>query len=146
MTKQDYGTPPPRWLLRTFTAINVFLYQISGGRIGNKLAGMDICLITMKGAKSGKQRKIPLMYIPYKQGLILVASQGGAPKHPTWYYNLTMNPTITAEVHGLKMRLNARQAGEDELLEVWPICVAHYPDYDLYRKRTTRQIPVFICE
>lgn len=112
----------------------------------NKLMGADICMITMKGARSGKTRTIPLMYIPYKEGLVLVASQGGAPANPTWYYNLVANPDITVEVHGKTLSLHARVANSEEKQEVWPICVEHYPDYDDYRHRTSRDIPVFICE
>jgi deazaflavin-dependent oxidoreductase (nitroreductase family) len=128
------------------TAINVFVYRLSGGRMMNKLMGADICMITMKGAKSGKARTIPLMYIPYKDGLLLVASQGGAETHPTWYYNLIANPNIKAEVHGNTLSLHARQASNEEKAQVWPICVEHYPDYENYRHRTSRDIPVFICE
>jgi deazaflavin-dependent oxidoreductase (nitroreductase family) len=146
MTEKNYGSPPPRWILRTMTAINVFVYKLSGGKMMNKLMGADICMITMKGARSGKTRAIPLMYIPYKEGLVLVASQGGAPANPTWYYNLVANPDITVEVHGKTLSLHARVANSEEKQEVWPICVEHYPDYDDYRHRTSRDIPVFICE
>lgn len=146
MTEKDYGSPPPRWLLRAMTAINVFVYRLSGGKMMNRFTGRDICLITMKGAKSGKVRRIPLMYIPYKEGLLLVASQGGAPTNPTWYYNLTANPDITVEVPGKTLSLKARLASSEEKQEVWPICVEHYPDYEDYRHRTDRDIPVFICE
>lgn len=146
MPEKDYGTPPPRWILRTMTAMNVFLYRISGGKLGNQLMGRDICLITMKGARSGKTRIIPLMYVPFKEGLLLVASQGGAPKHPTWYHNLIANPDITVEVHGKTLTLKARPANAEEKQEIWPICTQYYPDYEDYRHRTDRDIPVFICQ
>lgn len=144
--KKDYGSPPPRWLLRLFTSVNVILYRLSGGKLGSRLMGRDICIITMKGAKSGKKRQVPLMYVPFKQGILLVASQGGADKHPTWFHNLVANPSITVTVHGKEMSLTARQATAEEKEEVWPICVEHYPDYEDYRHRTHRDIPVFICD
>jgi deazaflavin-dependent oxidoreductase (nitroreductase family) len=144
--EKDYGSPPPRWLLKFFTRINVILYSLSGGKLGGRLMGRDICIITMTGAKSGKARQIPLMYVPYKQGVLLVASQGGADKHPTWFHNLVANPSIRVTVHGREMNLTARQATPQEKQEVWPICVEHYPDYEDYRHRTKRDIPVFICE
>ncbi len=146
MTDKDYGSPPPRWLLRTMTAINRIVYRLSNGKVMHQLMGRDICLITMKGAKSGKIRQIPLMYIPYQEGVLLVASQGGAATNPTWYYNLVANPEITVAVHGKTLSLTARQANSEEKQQVWPICVEHYPDYEDYRHRTDRDIPVFICE
>ena len=86
------------------------------------------------------------MYVPYKEGVILVASLAGAPRHPTWFYNLLAHPDIEVQVKGEALSLRAREASAQEKAEVWPVCVAHYPDYDLYRRRTDRDIPVFICE
>jgi F420H(2)-dependent quinone reductase len=111
-----------------------------------KFAGRDICVVTMKGAKSGKQRHVPLMYVPHQGGVILVASLGGAPKHPTWYYNLVANPDIEVQVRHRVLPLRARRASAEEKAGVWPTCVECYPDYDLYQRRTKRDIPVFICE
>jgi deazaflavin-dependent oxidoreductase (nitroreductase family) len=86
------------------------------------------------------------MYVPYHDGVILVASLGGALRHPTWYHNLVANPDIEVQVKGDTLVLRARQASAQEKAEVWPVCVEHYPDYDLYQRRTQRDIPVFICE
>jgi hypothetical protein len=80
----DPGSPTPRWLLRAFTRFNVLVYRFSGGRLMNRLAGMPIVLVKMRGARSGKTRTIPLMCVPHGDDFILVASQGGAPKHPAW--------------------------------------------------------------
>lgn len=118
----------------------------SGGKSMGSFGGRDICVVTMKGAKTGKTRHMPLMYVPYKEGVILVASFGGAPQHPTWYHNLVANPDIDVQVKDDVLALHARIASPEEKAEVWPICVEHYPDYDLYTKRTDRDIPVFICE
>jgi deazaflavin-dependent oxidoreductase (nitroreductase family) len=143
---KDYGSPPPRAILKLFTHLNVLIYRASGGKLGGRLAGKDICIISMKGAKTGKTRQIPLMYVPYKQGILLVASQGGADVHPTWYHNLIANPAIKVSVHGKELSLTARLATAEEKEQVWPICVESYPDYENYRHRTQRDIPVFICE
>ena len=97
MTDQEQkvkGSPPPRWLLKLMTKINVFVYKNSGGRRMNKLAGMPILLVEMTGAKSDRTITIPLMHVPYGDGFVLVASQGGAPTHPVWYHNLDKNPQI----------------------------------------------------
>jgi deazaflavin-dependent oxidoreductase (nitroreductase family) len=142
----SHGAPPPRWLLKTFTKFNVFVYQLSGGRLMNKLAGMPIVLVNMKGAKSGKMKTIPLMYVPHDRGVILVASQGGAPKHPVWYYNLIKNPNVEITQGGQTRKLTARRVSDEEKAELWPTCVKYYPPYEQYQKRTDRNIPVFICE
>jgi len=77
----DLGqAPPPRWLLKAYTHVNVWVYKLSGGRMMNTLAGMPIVLIKMTRARSGTPTTIPLMYVPHKDGVVLVASQGGLQK------------------------------------------------------------------
>lgn len=130
--------PFSRWQARRFLK--------SGGTKMGSLRGREICVVTMRGAKSGKIRHVPLMHVPYGDGVILVASLGGAPRHPTWYYNLVAHPDVEVQVKGRALSLRARQASADEKAEVWPVCVEHYPDYQSYQDRSTRDIPVFICE
>ena len=86
------------------------------------------------------------MYVPYEQGVLLVASLGGAPNHPTWYYNLVANPDIAVQVKAESLKLRARQASPEEKAKLWPVCCEHYPDYAQYQSRTERDIPVFVCE
>ena len=131
--------------MQWFTALNVLVYKWSGGRLMSRFGGGDVCLVKMTGAKSGRKKEIPLMYVPYQDGVILVASMAGAPKHPTWYYNLVAHPEIEVTVHGNRRLLVARQATDEEKAQVWPLCCQHYGDFDLYQRRTTRNIPVFIC-
>jgi deazaflavin-dependent oxidoreductase (nitroreductase family) len=133
-------------LMANFAKLNAFIYKKTNGRWMNKFAGRDICLVTMTGAKSGKQRDVPLMYVPYGDGVILVASLGGAPRNPTWYYNLVAHPDIEVRVKGRHMKLRARRVDAVEKARLWPVCIEHYPDYDLYQRRTGRDIPVFLCE
>ncbi len=140
------GAPPPRWLLKAFTKMNVFVYKLSGGRLMNTLAGLPIVLVKMKGAKSGKMKTIPLMYVPHDKGVILVASQGGAPKHPVWFYNLIKNPQVEITHGGQTKPLTARRVSDEEKAELWPTCVKYYPPYEEYQARTDRNIPVFLCE
>ena len=135
-----------KWLMIPFSRFNARRYIKSQGASMGAFAGRDICVASMTGAKSGKRRDVPLMYVPYREGVILVASLGGAPRHPTWYYNLVKNPDIDVYVKGDKLALRARQASPAEKAEVWPICCEHYPDYATYQARTDRDIPVFICE
>ena len=132
--------------LKVFSSFNEKVYRLTKGRVLGKLAGYDICLVTMTGAKSGKKRVLPLMYVPHKEGVIIVASQGGAPRNPAWFNNLVVNPDIEVQYKAKKMQLRARRVNAQEKAEVWPTCCKYYPDYDLYQKRTDRDIPVFVCE
>ena len=143
---EDLGKPPPRWVLKIFTRINVFVYKLSGGRLMSTLSGMPIVVVTMTGAKSQRTITIPLMYVPHDKGFILVASQGGAPKHPSWYYNLVKHPNIEITHEGVTRQLTARRVSEDEKAILWPTCVEYYPPYEQYQRRTKRLIPVFLCE
>ena len=142
----DTGKLPPRWAIKAMTRTHVFLHRLSGGHLFNKLAGDEVCFVTMTGAKSGRTLTIPLMYVPYEGGVLLVASQGGAPKNPVWYGNLVKHPDIEVTHRGRHMKLRARLATTDEKPALWPICDRHYAPYADYRKRTTRDIPIFVCE
>ncbi len=140
------GAPPPRWVLKAFTRGHVLLHRLTGGRLFNKLGKDEVCFVTMTGAKSGRRLTIPLMYVPYQEGVLLVASQGGAPKNPIWYRNLVKHPDVDVNHRGRRMQLRARLATSDEKPELWPICDRHYAPYAEYRERTTRDIPIFVCE
>lgn len=135
-----------KWLMIPFSRFNAWRYLRSQGASMGKMNGRDICVVSMQGARSGKQRDVPLMYVPHREGVLLVASLGGAPKHPTWYYNLVKNPDVDVFVKGRKLELRARLASKAEKAELWSICCEHYPDYAVYQSRTERDIPVFICE
>jgi deazaflavin-dependent oxidoreductase (nitroreductase family) len=140
------GTPPPRWLVKAVTRLHVSLHRLTGGRLFNTFGGEDVCFVTMKGAKSGRTLTIPLMYVPYRDGLLLVASQGGAPRNPVWFNNLVKHPEIVVSHRRRRMKLRARLADPGEKPELWPICDQHYAPFAEYRKRTTRDIPIFVCE
>ena len=140
------GRPPPRWALKTMTRVHVLLHRLTGGRAFNSMQGNEVCFVTMTGAKSGRSRTIPLMYVPYQGGVLLVASQAGAPKNPLWYGNLVKHPDIQVNHRGRGLKLRARLATAEEKTGLWPICDQHYAPYAEYRERTTRDIPIFVCE
>lgn len=140
------GKPPPRWLMKAATRLHVLLHRLTGGRLFNTLGKDDVCFVTMTGAKSGRTLTIPLMYVPYQEGVLLVASQGGAPRNPVWYGNLVKHPDIEVNHRGRHSKLRARLATSDEKPELWPICDRSYAPYAEYRERTTREIPIFVCE
>jgi deazaflavin-dependent oxidoreductase (nitroreductase family) len=140
------GSPPPRWLIKAMTRLHVLLHRLTDGRLFNRLGGDEVCFVTMTGAKSGRTLTTPLMYVPYREGVLLVASLGGAPRNPAWYHNLVKHPEIAVRHRRRRMDLRARLATTEEKPELWPICDAHYAPYADYRKRTTRDIPIFVCE
>ena len=131
---------------RLFGKVNTFVYRLSGGRLMTQYQGWDVCVVKTLGAKSGKTRWVPVMYVPYQDGIIMVASLAGAPKSPVWFNNLVANPNIEVLHRGSTKKLAARQVFGEERAEVWPECVKHYPPYADYQARTEREIPVFICE
>jgi deazaflavin-dependent oxidoreductase (nitroreductase family) len=132
-------------VMHAMTRAHVWLYKTSQGRLGKNFAGAPCCLITMTGRKTGLKRTIPLIHIPYKDGVVLVASQGGLDFNPTWYGNLMADPHIEVIADGKTRRMIAKKANDAEKAEAWPACVAVYPDFDQYQARTDRDIPVFIC-
>ena len=135
-----------RLFIRTFTRINVWVYKLSRGRLLNKFpGGFDVCIVTTVGAKSGRRREIALIHLPYGKDKLLVASQGGADTHPSWYYNVKAHPAIEIQFHAEKHAYRARQVSDDEKRALWPHLVSIYPDFDEYQARTDRNIPVFRC-
>ena len=137
---------PPRWVLKLVSRTHIFLNRITGGRAFNTLGGDDVCFVTMTGAKSGRKITMPLMYVPYNDGVLLVASQGGAPNNPVWYNNIAANPDIEVRHRTRRMKLRARLATAEEKPALWPVCDAAYVPFVEYRARTSRDIPIFVCE
>jgi F420H(2)-dependent quinone reductase len=123
-------------------------YERSGGQDANTLGDTDmpVVVVTMLGNKSGKVRKIALMRVEHDGEYALVASLGGAPKHPVWYYNLKANPdAVTIQDGAEPFPARVREVTGDERAAWWDRAVAAYPDYAEYQKRTDRTIPVFVA-
>jgi deazaflavin-dependent oxidoreductase (nitroreductase family) len=120
------------------------LYESSGGTEGTGMRGMPVILLTSVGAKSGKLRKTPLMRVEHDGEYAAVASLGGAPKHPVWYYNLKKQPHVELQDGTVKRDYIAREVTGEEKAIWWERSVAAYPDYADYQKKTTREIPVFV--
>lgn len=112
--------------------------------MGN-MAGGPVCLVTMTGRKSGKERTLPLIYNTNGADVFFIASRGGTPSHPVWYHNMMADPEVGIQVGATSMRDAVRQASREEKAMLWPIAVANYKDFDLYESRTERDIPVLIC-
>jgi deazaflavin-dependent oxidoreductase (nitroreductase family) len=121
------------------------LFVNSGGTKGTTLRGMPIIVVTSVGSKSGKLRKTPLMRVEHNGEYALVASLGGAPKNPVWYYNIKAQPHIEIQDGTVTHDYEAREVTGDEKAIWWERSVAAYPDYAAYQKKTTREIPVFVA-
>lgn len=120
--------------------------EASGGTEGNELNGMPVVVLTSVGRKSGKLRKSPLMRVENEGKYAVVASLGGAPKNPVWYYNVVANPHVELRDGPVVKDMIAREVTGDEKAEWWERAVAAYPPYADYQNNTDRQIPVFVLE
>ena len=116
----------------------------SGGTEGTELQGKPVILLSTIGAKTGKLRKTPLMRVEHNGEYAVVASLGGAPKNPVWYYNLKAHPRVELQDGGETHDYDAREVFGDEKAPWWDRCVQAWPDYANYQKKTERQIPVFV--
>ena len=124
----------------------VELYESSGGTKGTTLRGLPVVILTTRGAKSGKVRKLALMRVEHDGSYAVVASLGGAPKNPVWYYNVVADPHVELQDGPVKKDMVAREVSGAEKALWWERAVAAYPDYVDYQKKTERQIPVFVLE
>jgi F420H(2)-dependent quinone reductase len=122
-------------------------YEASGGREANTLRdrGLPIVIVTMRGKNSGKLRKIGLMRVEHDGEYALVASKGGSPEHPVWYYNLLADPHVTVQDGPRPIDMTVRELSGEERAVWWERSVAAYPDYADYQVKTDRLIPVFVA-
>lgn len=123
---------------------NAETYMASGGTQGTELQGRPVILLTTVGAKTGKIRKTPLMRVEHDGQYAVVASLGGAPKNPVWYYNVKKNPHVELQDGAAVGDYEAREVFGDEKAVWWERAVAAFPDYADYQTKTERQIPVFV--
>lgn len=126
------------------TTIHTFFYRNTNGAIGGSMVNCPVLLLTTTGRKTNKKRTVPLLYLADGDRVVLVASNGGATKHPTWWLNLQANPEAEIQVRKLKQRVWAKQSSIEEKERLWPLLTAMYPGYKSYQERTNREIPVVI--
>ena len=122
----------------------VALYEGSGGTEGTTLRDMPVIILTSRGARSGKLRKTPLMRVEHDGAYAVVASKGGAPEHPVWYYNLVADPQVELQDGPETWDMVAREVEGDEKAAWWERAIEAWPDYAEYQTKTDRQIPVFV--
>ncbi|QCD59905.1 nitroreductase family deazaflavin-dependent oxidoreductase [Streptomyces hawaiiensis] len=139
----EYEPSPTQWVRN-----QVELYESSGGTEGTTLQGsnMPVVVLTSRGARSGKLRKTPVMRVEHEGRYAVVASLGGSPKHPVWYFNLRADPHVELQDGPVKRDMTAREVTGEEKAAWWERSVAAYPAYSDYQKKTDREIPVFVLE
>lgn len=132
-------------VVRAMSAANTWIFRASGGRLGNRfLRGAPVLLLTTVGARSGRRRTTPLIYLADGPDLVVVASKGGMSQHPAWYHNLIQNPEARVQIGPEVRAVQARRADAAEKAALWPRLLEIYPDYADYQARTQREIPVMI--
>ncbi|MGW2209796.1 nitroreductase family deazaflavin-dependent oxidoreductase [Streptomyces sp. NPDC001781] len=139
----EYEPSPEQWVRD-----QVEQYESSGGTEGTTLrdTGLPVVILTTRGNRSGKIRKTPLMRVEHEGKYAVVASVGGAPKHPVWYFNVKADPTVELQDGPAKREMRAREVKGDEKARWWERAVAAFPPYAEYQEKTDREIPVFVLE
>ncbi|GAA5061749.1 nitroreductase family deazaflavin-dependent oxidoreductase [Streptomyces similanensis] len=139
----EYEPSPTQWVRE-----QVELYESSGGTEGTTLkdTGLPVILLTTRGARSGRIRKTPLMRVEHDGRYAVVASQGGAPTHPFWYFNLKADPRVELRDGPALRDMTAREVTGAEKAQWWERAVAAFPPYAEYQEKTSRPIPVFVLE
>lgn len=144
MSENEYIPSPSAWV-----ADQVEEYESSGGTKGTTLmdTGMPVIIVTNRGRKTGAIRKTPLMRVADGENYVLVASKGGAPEHPLWYYNLKADPNVEIRDETEVYQMRVREVDDpDERARLWALAVEAYPPYEEYQEKTDRLIPVFVAE
>ena len=131
---------------RPWYAEHVERYLATDGEDGHDWQGVPTLLLTTHGRRSGEARTLPLIYGRDGDHLLVVASRGGAPAHPSWYLNLVADPHVEVQVKADRFAARARPATADERPRLWKTMTAIWPDYDKYQTRTDREIPVVVLE
>ncbi len=146
-TQGTYGRPyteRARRAQRVATDLHVATYRLSGGRLTATLFGLPMLLLSTWGRKSGHLRVAPLLYLPFGDTIVLVASNGGAPRSPTWYLNLLANPRALIQIGALRSEVTAEPVASGDRARYWPRLLEVYPPYAMYQRRTDREIPLLV--
>ncbi len=131
-------------IIRTMSAMHGFWYRLTGGLIGGRIGKVRILMLTTTGRKSGRQRTTPLQYLEDGENLVVIASNGGNPRHPAWWLNLAKNPEAEAQIRSERRRVRAEAAAGEERERLWQAAVEYYPGYAAYQKTADREIPVVV--
>ena len=135
---------PTTAALRVFGGLHSGVYRLTGGRVAGRMFNSPVLLLITTGRKTGRERTTPLLYLEDGENLVVVASVGGAPRHPGWYWNLKANPEARVRIKDRTLRVRAEEAEGDEKRRLWTRLVEMYPPYADYQRRTQREIPVLV--
>jgi len=133
--------PLLRRIWKGFTVFGVFLYRVSGGRLGGRVQGLYVLLLTTTGRKTAKPWTTPVGYIHNDGSYVVIASNAGSARHPGWYLNLQQNPMAQIQVGKRVLTVRAETAHGDQRQRLWSQVIAAAPGYAAYETRTTREIP-----
>jgi F420H(2)-dependent quinone reductase len=133
-------------VLKPAMSMIVLLYRLTYGRIGGRMMGNPVLLLTTIGRKSGKAHTIPLAYFEAAGSLFLVASNGGAPRHPAWYLNVVANPTVAIQRGRAVQEATATAASPERQAELWQRLIAMAPMYARYQHNSAREIPIVLLQ
>mgnify|MGYP006313164135 FL=1 len=136
----------PNLLIRLFWDLHLKIYIWSSGRIGHTIRNLPVLILTTKGKKTGLPRSKALMYLPYGNDFVVIASNLGQSNHPAWWVNLQAEPEATVQVRDEYQAVRAREADGEERERLWNAIAEKNPDYDQYRAWTSRRIPVVVLE
>ncbi len=128
------------------TRLHASLFRASNGRVGGRMFASPVLLLVATGRKTGRGRTTPLLYLEDGDRYVIVASNGGAPKHPVWWLNLRANPEATVELGARKPRVRATEARGEEKRRLWKRLVQMYGPYESYQRKTDREIPVVVLD
>jgi F420H(2)-dependent quinone reductase len=129
------------------TRAHIALYRRTGGRLGHSIPGMPtMLLLDHVGARSGRKRTTPLVYMPDGGDFVVVAAKGGYPRNPSWAHNLRAHPQTEVQIGSRRISVRAREAGAEERRRLWPAATEYNPLWDGYQRRTSRTIPIFVLE
>jgi deazaflavin-dependent oxidoreductase (nitroreductase family) len=132
--------------MKTIAATHNATYRVSGGRLGGRMNGVPVLLLTTTGRKSGKPRTAPLLFVRDGETIVVVASNGGSDYVPAWWLNLRANPEAEIELGRVRTHVKAREASPAERARLWPEFTSRFAAYATYAARTAREIPVVILE
>ncbi len=133
-------------MFKLFMAIQVWLYRRSKGKLGGKMRGFKVILLTSTGRKSGQTRTLPLGLFDWPGGYLVVASNGGQPRHPAWYLNLMSNSHATVQVLDQVIPVTAEVLNGEARARAWQQVITSAPSYAAYEKKTTRVIPLVLLQ
>jgi deazaflavin-dependent oxidoreductase (nitroreductase family) len=131
-------------LLKFISITHEFIYRASGGRLGANLLGRGMLLLITKGRKTGRDRTVPLQYMPDGDDFVVIASSAGNPSHPAWYLNLKAQPAVEVQAGRTRLHMHAETATGEDRERLWAAAVDFYPGYAKYQKEVERTVPVVV--